>query len=232
MSDPVVGIALADGPIALNGCCAVRVTRNLTDGTPDAGNAKGSVMLCGGIQRFVYDFDTQAGKATLDEDACGTIIVNRRRDDQTLRATFTLTLLRSSWRFDDVVGAKKLLVSGGSIMGAATEAASGCKRISKPKFTMEVWSERVDCNDLATPPYRIDLFGNCRITPKGHTKEDATAGVTYEGFCDVNRNFQDGPFGDYPTLIGEQDWVHAEFDTDAIPDCPDPEDYIPTPAAS
>ena len=221
-----------EGPFALNGLCALRVARNVADGTPDYGNPKGALMLCGGIQRFVYDFDTQAGKATLDEDACGTIVVNRRRDDQVLRVNWTLTLLRSVLEFDDVVGAAQLVTSGGNVIGSIVNAASGCAPQVQPSFSMELWSEQVDCSDLADPPYRLNLMGKCKLTPKGHTKEDATATVTYQGFGYTNKNFGDGPFGQYPSLVNETDWCWGDFFTDSIPDCPDPLDYIALPANS
>lgn len=220
------------GPYSLNGLCAIRVTRLLADGTPDFDQAKGSFMLCEGVQRFVYDFATQAGKVTTDEDACGTIIVNRKREDQVLRVTWTLTLLKSDYRFDDVTGAAEVLLDGGDIAGSIVNAAAGCVRTTKPRFCMELWSERIECSDLGDPPYRLNVMGSCKVNPKGHTKEDATAAITYEGVGEVNVNFGDGPWGTYPTLVGETNWVWADFDTDSIPTCPDPLDYIATPVAS
>jgi hypothetical protein len=223
-----------NGASTIIGADAVRVSRCRADGTPDYGNANGSFILCGGISKFEHDYVIQDGKDLYTEDAAGQACVNFKRQDRTKRLTFTLTMCRSDYRLDEILGTAALLKVGAVDVGRAVQVAQGCGGAQLQNgVIIELWSEQIDCDaPLAGAPYMRTAVSRAWLTPKGFTRENGVAMPVYSGFALPNPNFDDGPGGDLPALVGVPNWVLADYDDTALPICPAPLAYVAIPADS
>lgn len=216
------------------GVVAVRVSRLDADGTPDFNNAIGAFMLCGGLSSFEYDFDNDEGEDVFVKDAGGLACVNFKRQDIMKRVTFTLTLCRSDVRLEEILlGANaEILTELGDPAGIVYKAASACGTpIVNNGVAIELWSERIDCNAPdADFPYARYVMPRAYLTPAAGTLDESVREHQYVGYGVVNNNFDDGPFGDLDQLVGVTNWpIGKVFDT-AVPTCPVPIGYIPTPS--
>lgn len=218
-------------PSSIIGACAVRVSRLQADGTPSYSNAQGAFALCGGISKFEHDFEVEKGKDLFEEDACGAACVIRKKPDRTKYATFKLTMCKSDYRLDEILGVAQVLFTGPTINGRAFLAAQGCGSATFGNgVAIELWSEQWDCDvALSGAPYMRSILPRCYLTPAGYTRENGVSLPVYNGFAQVNNNFDDGPFGDLDQLHGVSNWVYAETDDTALPVCAVPPVYIPTP---
>lgn len=214
------------------GACAVRVSRLLDNGTPDYGNSEGAFAFCGGISKFEHDFEIEKGDNVFERDACGKPVVIRKYPDTVTQATFTLTMAKSDYRLNEILGISTLLEDGGDPVGHAVLAGGGCDTSDPTKVAIELWSELWDCDVAADPPYMRAILPLCYLTPKGYTREGKVSLPVFEGFAQSNANFDDGPFGDLDMLTGVTGWCYAEVDDDGLPTCPDPLDYIALPSGS
>lgn len=220
-------------PASIMGACAVRISRLTADGTPDFSNPTGTVLLCGGINQFQHDYDKQTGADIYEEDACGNPVVVRKRPDKTKRATFSLTLARSHYIIDEILGVADAVTDAGQVVGRAITVAQGCGTgVQGNGVVIELWSEQWDCDVAADPPYMRTVLPMAFLTPKGFTRQNGVALPVYEGFSQPNANFGDGPWGDLDVLSPNENWALADVDDDTVPTCPDVFDYLAMPAGA
>jgi len=220
-----------NGPSTIIGASAVRVTRCRTDGTPDYGNAVGSFLLCGGISKFEHEFTIEEGKDLYTEDAAGYACVNFKRQNRVKHMTFTLTMCRSDYRLDEIMGVATLLQEGGNVnKGRTITATAACGAVQKNGVVIELWSEQIDCDvPMVGAPYMRTVVHRAYPVPKGFTRENGVAMPVYTGFGVVNDNLDDGPFGDLPGLIGVRHGLVTDYDDTALPVCTTPLAYVPIP---
>lgn len=223
------------GPSSIIGANAVRISRLDADGTPDFDNPIGAFALCGGISTFEHDYEIEEGADIFTEDAGGNACVIRKRQDRVKRVTFTLTMCKSDYRLDEILGVATSVIEtpGLNVVGRVVHAAQGCGTVDAGNgVAIELWSEQWDCDVAAAAPYMRSVIPRAYLRPAGYTRENGVALPQYVGFGISNNNFGDGPFGDLDLLTGETGWVYAELDDDALPTCPDPIGYIPTPSSA
>lgn len=224
------------GPSTIIGANAVRVSRLQADGTPDFNNAIGALAFCGGISTFEHDFEIEAGADLFERDAAGNACVIRKRADDVKRVTFTLTMCRSDYRLDEILGVATSVIQtpGLNVVGRAFQAAQGCGTpVVRNGVAIELWSEQWDCNTaLAAAPYMRTVIPRAFLTPAGFTRQNGISLPVYKGYGQVNNNFGDGPFGDLDLLASLTNWVMADLDAAALPTCVSPVAYVPTPSSA
>lgn len=222
------------GPASQLGPCAVRLTRiKDTTGVPDYGNSKGAFMMCGGVSKIAYDFDVQKGTDIYEEDGCGNAVVIRKRHTRTKASTFTMTMAKNDDRMVEISGLGVGLTVAGEIIGHAIQAGQGCGAVDPSGCIIEFWVEQVDCDvPKSGAPYKRYIIPWALLTPKGSEFANKTNLPIYEGFGQVNPFLDDGPFGDWPSLVGVSNVVWAAMDDTAIPVCASPLDYVALPADS
>lgn len=220
-----------DSVIGVN---ALRVGRTRSDGTPDYFNHTGGFVMCGGVSKLEFDFETESGSSIFARDAAGNACVNRRRPDDVKWTTFTLTLCRDDPRLAEILGGGTtdvLTDDAGTVVGKGIRPAAGCTGVSgREAVVLEVWSELQDCDQPSEPyPYRRTVFPLCTLTPKGFTMEDGLSLPVYEGYSQSNPNIGNGPFNDFFLTDDVGDYCYFDFGDDALPLCPLPIGYVPLP---
>lgn len=211
---------------SIMGCCAVRVSRLNADGSIFYNNPKGQFTLVGGISKLSYDFEVEKGADIFEFDACGQPVVVRKRPDIVKRVTFTLTLAKQDYRFDEIVGVSQNLLTSTTVTGRALLAAQGCSGVAQPNGVgVELWSEQWDCDSPASFPYMRSIMPRAYFTPKGHDRQNGVALPVYEGYGTINNKFHAGPLDDLTSLVGVKDWPWADVDDTALPTVPSPNDY-------
>jgi hypothetical protein len=222
------------GPSSIIGAVQVRAAKLVATGAPDFSNPNGGFMFCGGISKFEHDFEVVEGADIFEEDAGGRACVVRKRFDRVKRSTFTLTMCRSDYRFDEILGVAVTLTSGSNAVGRYFVASTGCGTQTTPNgCSLELWSEQWDCDAaLAGAPYMRSIIPRAFLTPKGYTRENGVATPTYNGFGVVNNLWDDGPFGDADIMSGKTSWIYAEIDDVALPPCSSPLAYVNIPGSA
>lgn len=208
------------------GICALRISRAEADGTPDFGNTEGAIVLCGGIISMQTSPQTQDGAEFNESDGCGQSYVSFKDPDYTTRVDFTLEIGRFDWPVQEIMGVGDALLESDDVVGVALELAAGCDTgTAKTPVIIEFWTQRLDCSALGVPAYVHHVLPNAYATPQDQTHEAAPGTVTFAGFSTGNSNFGDGPFHDFDFgLTGSHGYAAAE--TNSIPTCSDPFDYI------
>lgn len=222
------------GPSSIIGAAVVRVARLATTGAPDYGNPLGGFMLCGGISTFEHDFETEAGADIFEEDAMGNACVVRKKPDRTKRATFTLTLCRSDYRLNEILGVSQSVTLGQTVVGHAVKTSAGCGGSTLGNgVSIELWSEQWDCDvPMVNQPYMRAILPRCWLTPAGFTRENGVSMPVFNGFSTSNNLWDDGPFGDADVMTGKTGWCYAEIDDVALPVCSATIGYINVPGSA
>lgn len=222
------------GPSSIIGVMAVRVAKLTSNGTPDFNNPLGGFQMCGGISSFEHSFEVEDGADIFEEDAAGNACVVRKKFDRVKRCSFTLTLCRNDYRFNEIFGIGSNVTSGQTVIGSAVSSSAGCGTATTPNgVSIELWSEQWDCDVPKTDqPYQRVLLPRCYLTPQGFTRENGVALPVYSGFSVANSNWGDGPFGDADPMAGRTGWCYAEMDDVALPVCSSPITYINIPATA
>lgn len=207
------------GPSSIIGVNAIRIARLTSNGTPDYNNTLGGFILCGGISTFEHDFEIEDGADMFEEDAAGNACVVRKKFDRTKRATFTLTMCRSDYRLNEILGLSTSVVIGQAVVGHAVKTSTGCGTTTTPNgVSLELWSEQWDCDvPLANQPYQRTILPRCYLSPAGFTRENGVSLPVFNGFSVANNNWGDGPFGDAEPMTGITGWCYAEMDDVALP---------------
>jgi hypothetical protein len=222
------------GLSSIIGVHAVRIARLDADGSPDYGNPVGAFVLCGGISTFQHDYEKDTGTDLYVKDAAGNACIVRKKQDKVKRATFTLTLCRSDYRIDEILGLADAVMDGSDVVGRTMNAAEGCGAGSGFNgVSIELWSEQWDCDvPLDGAPYMRTILPRCYLSPSGFTRQDGESLPVYEGYSQANANFDDGPMGDLDLLSGTSGWVLADIDDTVLPTCPSPIGYVNIPGSA
>jgi hypothetical protein len=222
------------GPSSIIGVQAIRIGRLAADGTPAFNNATGGFMLCGGVSTFEHDFEVASGADIFEEDAAGNACVVRKKKDRTKYATFTLTLCRSDYRLNEILGVSNAVTLDGTVVGHSVKTNAGCG--TPDTFygvSIELWSEQWDCNvPLANQPYMRAILPRAYLTPKGFTRQNGVSMPVFTGYSEANPNWGDGPWGDAEVMTAQTGWCYAEIDDPAVPACPTPIGYINIPGSA
>jgi hypothetical protein len=228
------------GPSSIIGALAVRVARLTADGTPDFNNPTGGFILCGGISKFEHKFEIETGIDIFDKDAAGNACAIMKQRDLTKRVTFILTMCKSDYRLDEILGIAQAVNDGPNVAGRAYPIAAGCGAGTPfPGVSLEIWSNQWDCAQQkgaaagALPsPYMRTILPRCYLYPVGYVRENAVSMPVYEGYSTPNANWGDGPFGDADVLAGYSGWALADIDQTALPFCPPTVGYMNIPPAA
>jgi hypothetical protein len=222
------------GPGSIIGAAALRIARETADGTPDFNNPLGGFLLCGGLSSFAHDFETADGADIFEEDAMGNACVVRKKPDRTKRATFTITMCRTDYRLNEILGISKSVVLGQVVVGHAVKTSAGCGGTTLGNgVSVETWSEQWDCDvPLVNQPYQRAILPRCWLTPAGFSRENGVSMPVFNGFSTANNLWGDGPFGDADVLTGVTGWCYAEIDEVALPVCAPTIGYINIPGSA
>lgn len=225
------------GPSSIIGAFAVRVARLTADGTPDFGNPTGGFMLCSGISQFEHDFETEDGEDVFERDAAGNACVIRKFPDLTKRVTFTLTMCKSDYRLDEILGVAAAITSGGTVVGRAFNMSAGCGTGTPFNgCSIELWSQQWDCSvPLAGSGFMRTVLPRCYLTPAGFTREQGVSMPVYTGYSTPNANYGDGPFGDLDILVSAgvgANWAMVDVDNTVVPACVTPAAYVNIPPSA
>lgn len=223
------------GPSSIIGALAVRISRLGADGTPSFNNPTGGFLLCGGISKFEHGFDINNGQDIFEKDAAGNACVVWRQPDLTKNANFKLTMCRTDYRLNEILGISDAITDGGTnIIGHAVKSNAGCGGVAAPTpVSLEIWSHQWDCNvPLGNAPYQRAILPQCTLAPAGFARENAGALPVFNGICSANNNWGDGPFGDADVLTGHTNWCYAEIDQAALPVCAPTIGYINVPGSA
>lgn len=201
------------------GVCAVRLSRVTSDGTPDFGNAHGSLTICGGIMKLSDDWEVEDGVEQFVRDSCGNVVVNRRKPDTTKYATWELTMTKDDPRVAELMELGTIVGSLDDPSGVAWTAGRGCSPVQPNGFIMEAWQERIDCDDAADFPFYRIIYGRAYARPGARDRDENPQETVYQGISVVNDNFGDGPFGDLDDLTSVTDWPMAEMFDVGVPEC-------------
>jgi len=207
------------GPASIIGAAAVRIAKLTSTGAPDFSNPLGGFLMCGGISTFEHDFEVEDGADIFEEDAMGNACVVRKKPDRTKRATFTLTMCRSDYRMNEILGISTAVTSGQTVVGHAVRTNAGCGTATTPNgVSLELWSEQWDCDvPLANSTYQRVILPRCYLTPAGFTRENGVSMPVFNGFSVANNLWGDGPFGDADVLTSVTGWCYAEIDDPQLP---------------
>lgn len=211
------------------GACAVRISRLLTNGTPDYNNATGALCISSGINKFKHDFEIEKGKEIFEVDACGTPYVTFKLDDINKWATFELTLGRTDDRLTDILGLGTRLGPSNAPYGFTVDAGAGCQPGAQRAVCIEMWRQRRQCGVAMNPPYKRVVLPFCKLTPQGFDSADSVALPVFSGFSFPNANFLDGPWNDLDELVGNSNFVYAEVLDDDTCAEPSPYNYTALP---
>jgi hypothetical protein len=219
------------GPSSIIGVNAVRIARLTSTGAPDFNNALGAFVMCGGTSSFEHDFQTESGVDLFERDAAGNPCVIRRKPDSVKYATFTLTMCRSDYRMNEIMGISNNVTLGQTVVGHAVKVTQGCTTPSTfYGVSLELWSEQWDCASAMTNmPYMRAILPRCYLTPKGFKRENGVSMPVFQGFSVANDLWGDGPFGDADVMASQTGWCYAEIDDPALPQCPSPVGYVNIP---
>lgn len=220
----------------LIGASAWRISRLLSDGQPDFGNATGAFNVCGGITTVTHDFEIEDGQEIFVRDSVGTACINIVRLDQVKYATGEITLCKDQDEIWEILGLASLLLEGDDERGRYMAFASGCAAPTAAYVSLELWTEVYDCDELRTPySWRRIVFPRARFTPAPFDIGEDPSTPTFRFKAFNNSNFTDGPFGDLDILVanGVTSFGMAVIDeANAPPTCADPPDYVAIPAAA
>lgn len=218
------------------GACAWRISRlDASEGyAPMFGSPAAAFAVCGGITTFTHAFEIEEGAKVFQKDSCGAACVNIVEDDIEKWVNGSVTLCKNDDRIWEILGLSDALLEDGTgdIQGRGFTMAAGCADVGrKPRVALELWVAQYDCDELADPwPYKRHIFTKTVFAPQGYDVNENLSAPVFSFKAFNNANFGDGPFGDLDILV-DNSWVgaYAVVDDDALPDCPDPLDYIATP---
>lgn len=201
---------MANDCLAQVQACRIRVARLDPTGVPQPGAS--NLYVSDALVSFGFGWETEAGDEISEKNACGTIKVNYRGDEQLRRGNVSINLVTPDPQLSEMLSGGVVLTDGAAVGYAAPSLGP----VDSDPVSIEIWTKRINNGRLdSTFPYAWWVYPWIEhLRPDDHEHSNANLGMSFAGEALENDNWYDGPLNDWPST---SDRVFQWIPTTSLP---------------